>query len=62
MQSIWIGIAKRSYKLTKSYLENTALIARMTSEDRQELNRIVKHKREEFEGVIQKGVVAMLNA
>ncbi len=43
-------------------IENTALITRMTSEDRQEINRIFRHKCEEFEGVIQKGVVDMLNS
>ena len=48
--------------MTKSLIENTVLITRMTSEDRQEINRIIRHKCEEFEGVIQKGVVAMLNS
>ena len=48
--------------MAKSLIEVTPLIARMTSEDRQEINRIIEHKRKEFEGAIQKGVVAMLNA
>jgi hypothetical protein len=42
--------------------EQQRLIIRMTAEDRQALNRMIQHKREEFEAVIQKGVVAMLNA
>ncbi|NBX84477.1 MAG: hypothetical protein EBQ95_02580 [Gammaproteobacteria bacterium] len=42
--------------------ESQRFIIRMTAEDRQTLNRIIQHKREEFEAVIQKGVVAMLNA
>lgn len=33
----------------------------MTAEDRQAINRMIQHKREEFESVIYKGVVAMLN-
>ena len=48
--------------MAQSLVENPILIVRMTAEDRQEINRIIRHKREEFESVIQKGVVAMLNS
>lgn len=42
--------------------EKTHSIIRMTADDRQSINRIIQHKCEEFEAIIKKGVVAMLNA
>lgn len=44
-----------------TYEKNHSII-RMTAEDRQAINRIILHKRQEFEAIIKKGVVAMLNA
>lgn len=43
-------------------MDNAKLLIRMTAEDRQAINRMIQHKRKEFESVIEKGVVAMLNA
>lgn len=43
-------------------MDNAKLLIRMTTEDRQAINRMIQHKRKEFESVIEKGVVAMLNA
>lgn len=43
-------------------MDNSKLLVRMTTEDRQAINRMIQHKRKEFESVIEKGVVAMLNA
>lgn len=43
-------------------LEASKLVVRMTADDRQAINRMIRHKCEEFESVVQKGVVAMLNA
>ncbi|MFZ4076542.1 MAG: hypothetical protein ACOYKA_01020 [Legionellaceae bacterium] len=38
------------------------VITRMTQEDRQSINRMIQHKRDEFENVIKKGIISMLNA
>ncbi len=38
------------------------IIIRMTQEDRQSINLMIQHKRDEFENVIKKGIVSMLNA
>ena len=46
----------------KNTLEKSKLLVRMTAEDRQAINRMIRHKCDEFESVIQKGIVAMLNA
>lgn len=46
----------------QNMIDNTKLLVRMTTEDRQAINRMIQHKRKEFESVIEKGVVAMLNA
>lgn len=43
-------------------LEATRLVVRMTAQDRQAINRMTRHKCQEFESIVQKGVVAMLNA
>ncbi len=42
--------------------ENNPIITRMVLEDRQAINNLLQHKRTEFESVITRGVVAMLNA
>ena len=42
--------------------EASPIIIRMIQADRQAINRMIKHKRAEFECVIKKGIVSMLNA
>ena len=46
---------------TSSQKKNPITV-RMVLEDRQAINELLKHKRAEFESVIKRGVVAMLNA
>ncbi len=46
----------------KNATEKSKLLVRMTTEDRQAINRMIRHKCDECESVIQKGIVAMLNA
>lgn len=45
-----------------TFSEVEPLIIRMTADDRQAINRLIQHKRQEFESVMKKGIVAMLNA
>ncbi|MDF1646658.1 MAG: hypothetical protein P1U61_06750 [Legionellaceae bacterium] len=48
--------------MPSSSKKNQPIIVRMVLEDRQAINNLLKHKRTEFESVIKRGVVAMLNA
>lgn len=48
--------------MAHTFKEAESIIVRMTTEDRQAINRMVQHKRQEFESVMKKGIVAMLNA
>jgi hypothetical protein len=45
-----------------SSTEDRRIIIRMTQEDRQSINRIIQHKRDEFENIMRRGIVSMLNA
>lgn len=42
--------------------EERRIIVRMIKADRQAINRMTEHKRAEFENVLRKGMVSMLNA
>jgi hypothetical protein len=42
--------------------ENGRIIVRMIQQDRQKINSMIQHKRDEFEYVIKRGIISMLNA
>lgn len=53
---------QKEFVMTSSQQETAPIIVRMIEKDRQYINRMIQHKRAEFESVIRKGVVSMLNA
>lgn len=48
--------------MANTFSEEEPVVVRMTADDRQAINRMIQHKRQEFESVMKKGIVAMLNA
>ena len=53
---------REGFFMAHTFTEPPPLIVRMTADDRQAINRMVQHKRQEFQSVMKKGIVAMLNA